>query len=286
MAIFRKLYQPLWSWNRKVRISGCSLARSFANTRKVISLDTIIANNADVYNTILKGNLSKTDWQNIREKIEAQTSVTTATVDATIIDMCLNEFQIDSAIAYFKFLKENNYPIHAAIIGKYLRLYVLKRDALTDSDKIEILNTYNTLREKYPYLDSVTSEHCITSLCLTDQWEKSLEIIETMKMSGFPGTSVYSALAGAAFRNESINIGWKALSEIVSRKLIPQAIAYRSYLQYCEKVGKTSFNDKVEEMFKFWSEYSLMPYAHIITAYVDIATKYGWSGTPITISEK
>ncbi|KMQ92668.1 mitochondrial ribonuclease p protein 3 [Lasius niger] len=149
--------------------------------------------------------------------------------------MCLKNFQVDKAIAYFKFLRENNYPLHVAVIGKYLRLYFLKRNSLSDIDKTEIVETYNSLREQHPYLDSNTAEHCIVSLCLTDQWEKAHEIIEMMKITTDPE-------------------------------------------------GSKVFNDRMEEMFKFWAENSMMPYNRIISAYVDTATKYGWSIVPTTIS--
>ncbi|KAL6438829.1 hypothetical protein ACFW04_003723 [Cataglyphis niger] len=224
------------------------------------------------------------EWASIREEFLKIEQITPTIVDSTIIDMCLKDFQIDAAIAYFKFLRENNYPLNVAVIGKYLRLYFLKRNSLTDVDKAEIVETYNALRKQYQYLDSSTAEHCIVSLCLTDQWEKTHEIIEMIKITTNPGTSAYSALAGAAFRNGKPDIAWKALLEIISRRLTPQDIVYTSYLQYCELEGTNIFNDKLEEMFKFWAEHSIRPYNRVMSAYINTATKYGWSAAPTTIS--
>ncbi|XP_072754329.1 mitochondrial ribonuclease P catalytic subunit isoform X2 [Anoplolepis gracilipes] len=200
------------------------------------------------------------------------------------MDICTQNFQIDTAIAYFKFLRENNFPLNVAVIGKYLRLYFLKRDSLTDTDKMEIVETYDALKKQHPYLDSITAQHCIVSLCLTNQWEKTYEIMEMLKITSNPGTSVYSALAGAAFKNGKSDIAWKTLLEMTLHRLIPQNIVYTSHLEYCELKGIKVFNDGMEQMFKFWGEHSIRPYTRIINAYINTATKYGWSVAPTTIS--
>jgi len=282
--MFRKLSQPLLFWPYRFYKGRNSVLR-FVNTRKVVPLNVIIANNADIYDNIMKKKLSDAEWQSIRERFLQIQEITPFIVDSTIIDMCLKNLQIDNAIAYFKFLRENNYFLNAAVIGKYLRLYVLKKN-LSDEEKIEILKTYNDLREKYQFLDSITAEHCILSLCLTDQWEKSFEILEMLKMTNTPGSTIYSVLAAAAFKNKKSDIAWKFLSELMSDKgLMPQNIAYTSYLLYCELEEKETFNENMAKMFDFWAEYSIMPSSKIINAYIDTAAKYGWFGKATTISK-
>jgi len=231
----------------------------------------------------MKENVSNIEWSSIREKLLQIQQITPAVVDTTIMDICLKDFEVDTAIAYFKFLRENNYPLNVAVIGKYLRLYFLKRNSLTDIDKTEIIETYNALRQQHTYLDSVTAEHCIVSLCLTDQWEKTFEIMEMIRITTHPGASVYSAIIAAAFRNQKSDIAWKMLLEMTLHRLRPQNIVYTSHLQYCE-LEKTKINDRMEEMFKFWAEHSIMPCNHIINAYVNTVTTYGWSVASTTIS--
>lgn len=291
MAVFRKLYQSLSSCRYKFHtcflLKQCKLTRQIPNTRKIAPLNIIIAENADIYDNIKNENLLSIKWQSIRERFLQIHQITAATVDSIIIDTCLVDFQVDKAIAYFKFLRENNYPLSVGVIGKYLRLYVLKHDLLTDADKMEIINTYSALRKNHPYLDSFTAEHCIVSLCLTDYWEKTDELIKLMKMTTTPGASVYSAIAGAAFRNGKSDAAWKALLNIVSLKLIPQYSVYKSHLQHCESEAiEEIFNIKMEEMFDFWAKHSMMPYNHVISTYADRATKYSWHAIPTTISEK
>jgi len=249
-------------------------------------LNALITENTDIYEKIT-GNLAAGEWKNIRENVlQKNQQITPVTVDFTIIDMCLKASHMDNAIAYFKFLRENNYPLNMAVIGKYLGLYNLKRDSLTDADKIEIVETYNALRQKHPFLDSFTAEQCIISLCLTDEWEKTHELIEMMKITSTPGTAIYSALASAAFRNRKPDVAWKALSDLMLRKLAPQNTVYISYLQYCQLEDTKVFNSRMEKMFNFWVEHSIIPYDKIISIYADTANKYGWSTKLTTISKK
>jgi len=286
MTLFYKLYQPLRSCSCKFYKNTYVLSKKNYSAKKIIPLDVLITENADIYEK-MTGNLLTIDWKNIREKVlQKNQQITPAIVDSIIIDMCLKNFNVDNAIAYFKFLRENNYSLNMAVIGKYLRLYVLKHNSLTDADKIEIVKTYNALRQKYPYLDSFTAEECIISLCLTDEWEKTHEIIEMMKITSTPGTTVYCALAGAAFRNGKPDIAWKALSNVVLRKLIPRNFVYTSHLQYCQLQDAKVFNNRMEEMFNFWVKHNIIPYNQITSTYANTARKYGWSTKLVTISRK
>ncbi|KYN34469.1 Mitochondrial ribonuclease P protein 3 [Trachymyrmex septentrionalis] len=283
MMLFYKLYQPLWSHFFKFNINIHVLSKQSYST-KIVDLRAIITKNICEE---MESDLSIIKWKSIRENIlQENTKITPSIVDSVIIDMCVKHFHVNNAIAYFKFLKENNYSLNAGVIGKYLKLYVLKRNSLTDADKIEIVKTYNDLRQKYQYLDSVTAEECIMSLCLTNEWEKTQDIIEMMKITSSPGTAIYSALANAAFRNGKPDIAWKALTNIVLRKLIPQKHVYLSHLQYCQLEDAKFFNNRMEEMFHFWSKHNIIPYNQIIRAYANTAIKYGWSTDRITISKK
>lgn len=269
MTLFCKLYQPLKSCSYRFYRSTHVLKHIF-NAKKIIPL---ITKNADIYEKMI-GNLSTIEWKDIREKVlQRNEEITPATVDSIIMDMCLNDFHVDNAIAYFKFLRENNYSLNTAVIGKYLKLYVLKQESLTDADKIEIVNTYNALRQKHPYLDSITIEQCIQSLCLTDEWEKAHELIEMLKITTTPGTIIYSALASAAFRNGKPDVAWKNLSNIILRKLMPQNTVYTSHLQYCQLGNANVFNSRMEEMFNFLAKYNVVPRKQIISTYADTSSK-------------
>ncbi|KYM97092.1 PREDICTED: mitochondrial ribonuclease P protein 3 [Cyphomyrmex costatus] len=285
MTLFYKLYQPLRSHFYKFNINTYVLSKRNYK-KKIIHLENLITENADIYEK-MKGNLSTIEWKNIREEIlQKNAAITPFIVDSVIIDMCVKYFHVDNAIAYFKFLRENNYSLNAGVIGKYLKLYVLKQNSLTDVDKIEIVETYNVLRQKYQYLDYVTAENCITSLCLTDEWEKTQDIIDMVNITSTPGTNIYSALASAAFRNRKSDIAWKALSDLVLHRLIPLKHVYTSHLQYCQLETAKFFKSRMEEMFHFWIKYNIIPNDQIIRAYANTATKYGWSTDRTVIPKK
>ncbi|XP_011155896.1 mitochondrial ribonuclease P catalytic subunit [Solenopsis invicta] len=286
MTLFYKLYQPLWFQSYKFYRKTHVLSKHIYNTKRIISLNNFITENADIYEQITE-NLSTTQWKDMREKVlQKNQQITPAIVDSTIMDMCFKKCYVDSAIEYFKFLKENNYPLNTAIIGKYLKFFVYKQDSLTDADKTEIIETYNALRQKHPYLDYFTAEQCIMSLCLTDEWEKTHEIIEMVKITSNPGTTMYSALASAAFKNGKPDIAWKALEDIILCKLIPQNNVYASHLQYCQLEDMKTFNNRMEDIFNFWAKYNIIPYNKVINAYADAASKYGWSTQLVTISRE
>lgn len=284
MTLFYKLCRPLLSYygySYKFHKNTYFLSKQIYN-KKIISLYDFITKNADIYEKMI-GNSSNIEWTNIREEIlQKNQQITPAIIDSTIIDSLKNSY-VDNAIAYCKFLKENSYPLNVAVIGKYLKLYVSKQHFLTDADKIEIVKTYNALRQKHPYLDPFTAEQCIQSLCLTDEWEKTHEIIEMLKITSTPGSTVYSALASAAFRNGKSDVALKVLSDMMLYKLTPQNNVYISHLQYCQLEDTKFFNNKMEEMFNFWSEHSIIPDNKIISTYAEIARKYGWSTELVTI---
>ncbi|XP_011870761.1 PREDICTED: mitochondrial ribonuclease P protein 3 [Vollenhovia emeryi] len=286
MTLLCKLYQPLWFRSNKFHKSVYSLT-TLVYTNTTNNLDSIVTKNADTFKEMTGGSLT-VKWKDLREKILHQNNeITPATVDSTIIDMCLRYSYLDNAIAYFKFLRENNYPLNMAVIGKYLRLYAWKKpNSLTDADKVDIVETFNDLIQKHPLLDYITAGHCVVSLCLTDEWLKTQEIIEMVKLTSSPNSMMYSALASAAFRNGKPDIAWKALSDLVSYKLTPNNAVYESHLQYCQFDDAKAFNSRMEEMFNLWAEHSIIPCNEIINAYADKARKYDWSTELVTISRE
>jgi len=117
---------------------------------------------------------------------------------------------------------------------------------LSDEEKTEILKTYNDLREKYQFLNSIIVEHCIVNfycnvICivnLTDQWEKLSEILEMLKIANVLRNTIYSTTIYSlttAFKNKKFDIACDFLSELMSMNgLMLQNIAYISYVLYCE----------------------------------------------------
>lgn len=299
MAVHHKLYRYLWFWGYKYQKRAFCLnshneiletgnSQITNGSRKAFSLKKIITTHPDIYNEIVKKDVLNMDWQSIRKDIlhAENSSVTATTIDSTIIDLCLFEFHVDKAIKYIQFLKEHDYPLHMAIIGKYLRLFYLKRDSLTDTDKREIVAICNALMDKHPCLDSITAEHCINGLCLTDQWERSHEIIDMIKLTSTPSILAYSMLSSAAFQHNKPDVGWDMIHKITSRGLVPQKIVYTSYLQHCEHGDQKHFDNKLEKMFNFWAETENKPYNRVLNAYAEVTVKHGWSGEPTNFSKK
>ncbi|XP_012541370.2 mitochondrial ribonuclease P catalytic subunit isoform X2 [Monomorium pharaonis] len=125
----------------------------------------------------------------------------------------------------------------------------------------------------------------IKLLIIKDEWEKILEIIEMIRITTNPGSNVYSALVSAAFRNGKPDVAWKALANLVSCKLFPHDNVYTSHLQYCQLEDTTTFNNRMGEIFNFWTNNGIIPHNQIISAYADAASKHGWSIKFVIISK-
>lgn len=300
MAVYRRLCQSLWSWSFKYQKQAFCVKlqnEEFGlhnedkkiladGSRKTFSIKNIMKTHSDLYNKILKEDQSNTDWESIREDILRIPQITNMTIDSTIMDLCMLGSQVDKAEKYFKFLKERNYPLHMAIIGKYLRLFFLKNQQcnLTDADKQEIVAICDDLMKKYPCLDWITAQNCIVGLCLTDQWEKSFEILDMLIVSTTPTSTVYWALAYAAFLHNKPDIGWDMMQQVASRRAIPWNNTYTSYLQYCQHGGRELFDDRLEKMFAFWADNDMKPYNSVLDEYAAVAGEYGWSAAITNIT--
>lgn len=79
--------------------------------------------------------------------------------------------------------------------------------------------SYAELKKLCPLFDSSTGENVILGLSLTKEWKETLNILDMLKLSCFPSTIVYSAIARAAFLNNEDKIGWELLNETISKIL-------------------------------------------------------------------
>lgn len=275
-----------WNHHRRKFCDNAHHSEARKSKRRRV-LEELMTKKESVWEKILKEELSSSsDWRSVRESVLREESMTETTVDNAVMDFCSKARDAETAMRYFKFLRENNYPLNASITGKYLRLYVAKSRELTEEERKEIVETYEALRKVYPNLDWKTAEHCVNSLCLTEEWERTGEIIEMIKMTSNPGTSVYSSVAGAAFRHEKPAVAWEALSKVVSRKMLPMNTAYVSHVRYCKQGGAESFDERLEEMLGFMRKNAITPREGVAKRYAEAADEYGWRGGKTSIDKR
>lgn len=88
-------------------------------------------------------------------------------------------------------------------------------------------------------------EGVIYGLLLTDDWRKSLEILD----SSLP-SRVYSGVVERAIHEEDEELTWKLLNEMVAKCKIPKNEVFTSYIRLSEKKTST-FTDNINKMLTF-----------------------------------
>lgn len=188
--------------------------------------------------------LSIDKWKNLRIKILESHRINDKNVDATIIGHCLKELKLKMAKSYLEFLNFEKIELNSASIGRVLRIYYGKaqeRELTLDECK-DILNLYDLLLVKSSVMDPTTAESVIHALCVTSDWNKSLEIFENIKMTCTPSSSTYSAIIVSAFKNNESTIGLKFLEEMIQLEKSPKCEVFNAWFDYNTRNNK-SFDD-------------------------------------------
>ncbi|XP_015594051.1 mitochondrial ribonuclease P catalytic subunit [Cephus cinctus] len=249
-------------------------AYSAVNIDRLLNDITILQS---VFNN--KDKIPGEQWKHVRESVLLHHNVNESNIDVAIMNLCKRYGNMDQMSSYIDFLKTNNFDVNLCIIVKYLEQYTLKEN-LTESEKKEICDIYDSIREKYPLLDCITAENCISALCLTKRWQESEELLEMIKLTTEPHAKPYSAIIAAAFNNNNPKVGWKYFHE-VSLNLKPQTHSYLAYINYCIRNFKDvkELKHEFSKLFYFWgNNYIIVPQS-IATALMDTGQKLNWKGS-------
>lgn len=244
------------------------------------------------YRIVLQNtNISNETLENMRQHLLQASQLKPNIVDSKIMDLCFQTKNYQAGIMYLKCLKNKNVELNALLLGKYLKLFANKypigstTEPIDPLDQTEIIETYEFLRDKYPYFDIWTSECCVAGLALTDRWKDTLEILSKYKMINPSGVAVRSTIAASAFMHREPDIGWDALHKILSYFLHPHYYVYSAYLLYCKKERDT-FKVQIQKMFEFWRDYGILPLKNTIDKYVEICNEMGVPATYTTIKSR
>ncbi|XP_071859152.1 mitochondrial ribonuclease P catalytic subunit [Bombus fervidus] len=219
--------------------------------------------------------ISKETWENVRKHIESQCHSSNS--DFIILDMFQHMNYPDAGISYYKFLADNNYKLSIPIIIKYLQLYNIKNDPISELDKEYILSVYNNINNQYTLFNDELSNVLIQCLCKMDKWKEAIEIIEKHeKNDGLLLRPGYTTLISYFFDHEKENLGYEYLMLSLQKGKGPFDNAYTTYLKYCLK-EKDTFNTKVEKLFLLWSIYGNKPSRVTAFQYMNACIERGWS---------
>lgn len=279
MALFTKFRSiiPLGKWIIPTTFDNMSVSRKMYG--KLVQLDQVYE---EKFRTKLETNndLSNEEWKDLRQElINSNSSITKNNIDSIIMNACLLNMNTKAALSYVDFLKSNKYDMNLSTTGKYLKLFSTK-DILTDSDKTDILNTIDNILKKYPVLDAMTIQNCISAICMTDRWQEAIKLLDMTSVSDGLTHMAYSYIIVAAFKNGNIELGFKYFSEMLDKynTYTFKEEVFMTYLTYCNKyIEKDVVEEKIGKMFQFCKSHFINLDRRILKSYVNVYNNIGWT---------
>ncbi|XP_052902232.1 mitochondrial ribonuclease P catalytic subunit [Anopheles moucheti] len=198
--------------------------------------------------------LSIEEWRNIRLDILNERRFNNTNVDSVVLGLCPN---LRIGKSYVSFLQQQGLETNLAIVGRLLRLYRLKEDAISEQDEADIWRMYTELREQNTILDANTCEHAINALTLTKHWRHCLELLEMIKITGTPDGSSYNCIAAKAFATGDESTGWIMLQEMCENKRIPNDDSFLAWIEYSRNREGQSFPKNLERMLQFTNDHAV-----------------------------
>lgn len=109
---------------------------------------------------------------------------------------------------------------------------------------------YEKFAAKFPTFDTVLAEGVIYGLVLTNNWRKSLDILDSIKIAAVPSPAVYSAVIQRAIADEDEKIVWTLMHDMVNDCKSLQKEVFLAYIGYCEKYP-AKFTENINRMLTF-----------------------------------
>lgn len=152
----------------------------------------------------------------------------------------VNSEKFDAALSYADFLRKSSKELSLGSTNGLLILYyeLGKKNLLSDRDRQFILETYHGLYEKYKILDYSTCEKLLHALCVIDEWQKSLKVLDDIKLSTTPSHSAYSTLIATLFRNNKSTEAISLIQRSINDRRPLQDIGYDEWIKYINRKYK------------------------------------------------
>lgn len=172
----------------------------------------------EVKNALIKGRINNLNNKNI---------------DAIMLKLMVTNKKLETALSFASYLDKTEIISLGAtngLLGLYYEIGRTKK--LSDKQRDFILETYNKLYEKYKILDFTTCERLLHALCVIDECDKALKVLEDINHSGVPSHSAYSNLIATFFRLDKKNEAMKLIQSSLNKKRSLQYIAYAEWINY------------------------------------------------------
>ncbi|KAJ6634895.1 Mitochondrial ribonuclease P catalytic subunit [Pseudolycoriella hygida] len=235
---------------------------------------------------------TKQEWTDLRNnllKMKSRSSVVNANnVDVFILSNCLPK-QLETGKSYVKYLKESGSEPKISALMRLLKLYFDASRAgipITKEDQQYIVDMYNRLAAQYEIFDSTLGEGLLHGLVLTDEWRKSLDIMDSMKFCSNPSSSAYSAVIGRALHEGDESLGWNLFNDMIANCTTTlRNEAFESYIHFCEK-NNDEFEKNINKMLTFIRDNEILITDKIARAFQRAFEKFDYNCSITTVNPR
>lgn len=120
---------------------------------------------------------------------------------------------------------------------------------------------------------------------LTDDWRRSLEILEAVKSLSKPTPKSYTAIIERAIREGDEHIYWKVSDENVNLHDYLRKEVLVSYIDFCEK-NANSFTDNINKILTFIGDNGVLISVDVANAFRSAFERFGYNCGITSISRQ
>lgn len=118
-------------------------------------------------------------------------------------------------------------------------------------------------------------EGLIYGLVLTDDWRKSLEVLDAIQISSIVSPAVYSAIIQRAIQEEDEPIVWDLMNDMVRNCKNLRKDVFMSYIGFCER-NSAKFAENINKMLAFIGDNRIIVTAEVATQLHSVFQKFDY----------
>lgn len=225
---------------------------------------------------------NKLDWPVIKTKVlSLEGHINQKNYEGVMLKTLVNDKNVDAALSFAKHLKTSPEELSLGSTNGLLDLYykISEIKKLSKEEKAFILNTHKNLYEKYKALDFSTSEKLICSLCIIDEYEKALKVLEDIHVTSVPSHKAYSIIIGTLFNNNKKKKAMEMINKSLQNKRPLLYLAFNGWINFIFRKykEKNTILKHLEEIFAHISRNYTVIDEKTATKLIESFESLGWN---------
>lgn len=203
---------------------------------KHVSLASVSRNALDQVSYI-KSAIEKNefDWLAIKNNVLSMNgTINEKNFEGVLLRIITTSKKMNVGVSFASHLLQLNEELSLGSINGLLTLYynLGKENKLKEEERKFILDSYEKLYEKYKSLDFATCEKLLHALCIINEWEKALKVLDDLSLSSEPTHSAYNILIATIFNNNKKDKALELIQRCMLSKRKLQFEAYEAWINY------------------------------------------------------